>query len=68
MNTADNNLMTEHTFETTEDAREACSYLNRTPGNNGHTVAFRDGCRVYLRDGWTGRRLCVLLKELSEAY
>jgi hypothetical protein len=58
-------LKTEHTFRNEDLAKEAWVAIDGygRQRNRGNTVAFREGCRVYLRPEFTS---AALSKELTD--
>jgi hypothetical protein len=61
-------MITGHTFATDDAAIFAANYLNQSARirNQMHTVAFRDGRYVYIRDEYASRHLSDLLSALIE--
>lgn len=63
-------MKVEHTFPNEDQASAAAHELNQigSQRNNGSVVAFREGCRVYLRPEFVSSYLCGVLKSLTEAF
>ena len=62
-------MKTEHVFPTEQSAQEAWVELDRMGRQQNHqaTVAFRVGCRVYLRPEFTSKGLMRELASLADA-
>jgi len=66
-------MKTEHVFPTEQAAQEAWVELNRSgqrgrqPSQDKVIVAFRQGCRVYLRPEFASAHLARELASIAEA-
>ena len=61
-------IIYEATFETIEQAQEASNSLNSGIRNRGFTVAFRDGCKVWIRPEYASPQLGHELYDLTRAF
>jgi hypothetical protein len=62
--------MTEYTFPNIDQASAAAQELNNigSQRNNGAIVAFREGCRVWIRSKFISSYLCNVLYDLTESF